>query len=137
MSTPQQSFRIMFVDDEKDILRVVKRGLESHKTNHTDITFTVDTFQDSQLALQSFQNHSDDYYDLILSDLRMQMSGFDFLMLVMERNPMIKFAFMTAYDSIEKGHFANYLLQLDPTSFIFKPITVAKLIPRLMQVINN
>jgi CheY-like chemotaxis protein len=127
----------MFVDDEKDILRVVKRGMESHETNHTDITFTVDTYQDSQLALQSFQNHADDYYDLILSDLRMKLSGFDFHMLIMERNPMIKFAFMTAYDNIDKGQSANYLLHLDPTSIIFKPITVAKLIPRLMHVIYN
>jgi len=38
-STPQQCFRIMFVDDEKDILRVIKRDMESHETNHTDITY--------------------------------------------------------------------------------------------------
>ena len=135
MITLQQSFRIMLVDDEKDILRVVRRGLESHETNHTDITFTVDTYQDSQLALQSFQNHADNYYDLILSDLRMKMSGFDFYMNIRERNPIMKFAFMTAYDNIDKRQFA--LLNIDPTSFIFKPITVAKLIPKLMHIIYN
>ena len=137
MITPQKFLRIMLVDDEKDILRVVKRGLESHETNHTDIIFTVDTHEDSQLALQSFQNHAGNYYDLILSDLRMKMSGVDLYMNIRERNPIMKFGFMTAYDNIDKRLFANYLIELSPTSFIFKPITVAKLIPKLLHIIYN
>lgn len=137
MITPQQAFRIMFVDDEKDILRVVKRGLESHENNHAEITFTVDTYQDSQLALQSFQNHAVNYYDLILSDLRMKMSGFDLYRYIRKRDPIMKFAFLTAYDNIDKGQFADYLLELDPANFIFKPITVARLIPKLMHIIDT
>jgi CheY-like chemotaxis protein len=59
MQTEQQVFRIMFVDNEKDILRVIKRGLESYEGTDSTNKFKVDAYQDSELALQSFQNHPD------------------------------------------------------------------------------
>jgi DNA-binding response OmpR family regulator len=43
--------RIMFVDDEKDILSTIKRGLESNTI------FKVDTFSSGELALQAFENN--------------------------------------------------------------------------------
>jgi hypothetical protein len=39
MQTEQQVFRIMFVDNEKDILRVIKRGLESYESNDSTNKF--------------------------------------------------------------------------------------------------
>ncbi len=78
MLTEQQNFRIMLVENEKDILRVIKRGLESFETNDTSNKFKVDAYQDSELALQSFQNHPDNYYDLVLTDLKMpKINGFE------------------------------------------------------------
>ena len=136
MQTEQQVFRIMFVDNEKDILRVIKRGLESSESNDTTSKFKVDAYQDSELALQSFQNHPDNYYDLVLTDLKMpKINGFELYMRMKEKNPRMKFAFMTAYDNIDKEKFANYSSVIDPNSFISKPVTASKLKSKLMYII--
>jgi len=126
----------MFVDNEKDILRVIKRGLESYESNDSTNIFKVDAYQDSELALQSFQNHPDNYYDLVLTDLKMpKINGFELYMRIKEKNPRMKFAFMTAYDNIDKEKFANYSSAIDPNSFISKPITASKLKSKLMYII--
>lgn len=136
MQTEQQVFRIMFVDNEKDILRVIKRGLESYESNDSTNKFKVDAYQDSELALQSFQNHPDNYYDLVLTDLKMpKINGFELYMRMKEKNPRMKFAFMTAYDNIDKEKFANYSTAIDPNSFISKPVTASKLKSKLMYII--
>jgi CheY-like chemotaxis protein len=136
MQTEQQVFRIMFVDNEKDILRVIKRGLESYESNDSTNKFKVDAYQDSELALQSFQNHPDNYYDLVLTDLKMpKINGFELYMRIKEKNPRMKFAFMTAYDNIDKEKFANYSSAIDPNSFISKPVTASKLKSKLMYII--
>jgi CheY-like chemotaxis protein len=49
--------RIMFVDDEKDILSTIKRGLESNTI------FKVDTFSSGESALQAFESHVENYYE--------------------------------------------------------------------------
>ncbi len=126
----------MFVDNEKDILRVIKRGLESSESNDSTNIFKVDAYQDSELALQSFQNHPDNYYDLVLTDLKMpKINGFELYMRMKEKNPRMKFAFMTAYDNIDKEKFANYSSAIDPSSFINKPVTASKLKSKLMYII--
>ncbi len=136
MQTEQQVFRIMFVDNEKDILRVIKRGLESYESDDSTNKFKVDAYQDSELALQSFQNHPDNYYDLVLTDLKMpKINGFELYMRMKEKNPRMKFAFMTAYDNIDKEKFANYSSAIDPNSFISKPVTASKLKSKLMYII--
>ena len=53
--------RMAIVDDEPGITNVLKKGLERYG-------FTVDTFNDSQAALASFQPM---YYDLMIIDIRM------------------------------------------------------------------
>jgi len=126
----------MFVDNEKDILRVIKRGLESYESDDSTNKFKVDVYQDSELALQSFQNHPDNYYDLVLTDLKMpKINGFELYMRMKEKNPRMKFAFMTAYDNIDKEKFANYSSAIDPNSFISKPVTASKLKSKLMYII--
>jgi CheY-like chemotaxis protein len=135
MQTELQVFRIMFVDNEKDILRVIKRGLESYESNDSTNKFKVDAYQDSELALQSFQNHPDNYYDLVLTDLKMpKINGFELYMRIKEKNPQMKFAFMSAYDNIDKEKFANSSV-IDPDTFISKPITASKLKSKLMHII--
>lgn len=128
----------MVIDDERDILRVIKRGLESDKVysnSSAEIKFIVDTYSDIESALQSFHNHPDGYYDLIVSDLRMKKSGFELYEKMKEKNPTLKFAFLTAYDSVDRQRFANYLSDMDPNIIIKKPITISKLRPRLIRII--
>jgi len=49
----------------------------------------------------------------------------------------MKFAFMTAYDNIDKAQFANYSSGIDPNNFISKPVTVSKLKLKLLHIINQ
>ena len=67
--TKKPPYRILFVDDNKDILLTIKEGLEYHG-------FIVDTFSNPLEALSSFKP---ELYNLVLIDVKMpQMSGFEF-----------------------------------------------------------
>lgn len=129
----------MLIDDEKDILRVIKRGLESDEdySNSTDVKFIVETYRDTESALRSFRDHQAGYYNLIITDLRMTKSGFELYRVMKEKSPDLKFAFLTAYDTIDKQQFANYLSDIDPSIVITKPITIAKLRERLIRIIDK
>ena len=68
----------MVVDDEKDILRVIKRDLESGRNNNNcETNFLVDAFSSSELAIDAIEHHPANYYDLVPTDIRMpKMNGF-------------------------------------------------------------
>jgi YesN/AraC family two-component response regulator len=122
----------MVVDDEKDILRIIKRDLEAD-TN----SFRVDTFSSSELALQAFDNHPKDYYDLILTDIRMpKINGFELYRRIKEKNPSMKIAFITAFE-INKEEFNKVLPSIDVKDFIIKPISMSHLIVKLKSIVNR
>jgi YesN/AraC family two-component response regulator len=124
--------KLMVVDDEKDILRIIKRDLEAD-TN----SFRVDTFSSSELALQSFDNHPKDYYDLILTDIRMpKINGFELYRRIKEKNPSMKIAFITAFE-INKEEFSKVLPSIDVKDFIIKPISMSHLIVKLKSIVNR
>jgi CheY-like chemotaxis protein len=134
MLTEQQNFRIMLVENEKDILRVIKRGLESSETNDTTHKFKVDAYQDSELALQSFQNHPDNYYDLVLTDIRMsKITGFELYRRLKERSPSIEIVFLTAFE-IDRKEFDKILAD---AHFIIKPVSISNLIPKLNSILDK
>jgi YesN/AraC family two-component response regulator len=124
--------KLMVVDDEKDILRIIKRDLEAD-TN----SFRVDTFSSSELALQAFDNHPKDYYDLILTDIRMpKINGFELYRRIKEKNPSMKIAFITAFE-INKEEFNKVLPSIDVKDFIIKPISMSHLIVKLKSIVNR
>src|ERR687888_2403441 len=113
--------RILFVDDEKDILATVKRGLESNNA------FTVETFSSGESALQAFGSHPENYYDLVITDIRMpKMNGFELYRRIKEKNPSMKIAFITAFE-INKEEFNKVLPSIDVKDFIIKPISMSDL----------
>ena len=92
--------RIMVVDDERDILSIVKRGLESKNR------FQVETFIDAESALESLKENAGDYYDLVLTDIRMpKINGFELYRRIKESNPHMKIVFITAFE-INKDEFS-------------------------------
>jgi DNA-binding response OmpR family regulator len=124
--------KLMVVDDERDILRIIKRDLEAD-----DITFKVDVFHSSELALQELDNHPKDYYDLILTDIRMpKMNGFELYRRIKEKNPSMKIAFITAFE-INKVEFNKVLPSIDVKDFIIKPISMSDLIVRLKSIVKR
>jgi YesN/AraC family two-component response regulator len=124
--------KVMVVDDERDILRIIKRDLEENNNN-----FTVDIFSSSEQALQAFEGHPSDYYDLILTDIRMpRMNGFELYRRIKEKNPAMKIAFITAFE-INKEEFNKVLPSIDVKDFIIKPISMSDLIIKLKSIVTK
>ena len=62
-----KKYKILLVDDERDILSIIKHGLENEGS------FEVDAFHDPEKALSQFKPGK---YDLLLLDIRMpKMNG--------------------------------------------------------------
>ncbi|MDF2737949.1 MAG: putative signal transduction response regulator, receiver domain protein [Nitrososphaeraceae archaeon] len=121
----------MVVDDERDILSIVKRGLESKKR------FQVETFIDAESALESLKENSDNYYDLVLTDIRMpKINGFELYRRIKESNPHMKIVFITAFE-INKDEFSKVIPSLDVIDFISKPVSMATLISKLNSILNH
>ena len=132
-SSEIRPIKLMVVDDEKDILRVIKRDLEANNNN----TFKVDTFYSSELAIQAFDSHPKDYYDLILTDIRMpKINGFELYRRIKEKNPSMKIAFITAFE-INKEEFNKVLPSIDVKDFIIKPISMSDLSSKLKEIVKR
>lgn len=122
--------RVMVVDDEKDILRIIKRDLEL--TNE----FQVEVFSSGNDALNSFKNHESGYYDVIITDIRMpRMNGFEFYRRIKEMSPSTKIAFITAFE-INKDEFTKVLPSIDVKDFIIKPIDMNDLIFKIKSMLT-
>ncbi|HZB64982.1 MAG TPA: response regulator [Nitrososphaeraceae archaeon] len=123
--------RIMVVDDERDILSIVKRGLESKNR------FQVETFIDAESALESLKENSGDYYDLVLTDIRMpKINGFELYRRIKESNPHMKIVFITAFE-INKEEFSKVIPSVDVIDFISKPVSMSTLITKLNSILNH
>jgi YesN/AraC family two-component response regulator len=121
----------MVVDDERDILSIVKRGLESKNR------FQVDIFIDAESALTSLKENSNDYYDLVLTDIRMpKINGFELYRRIKESNPSMKIVFITAFE-INKEEFSKVIPSLDVIDFISKPVSMSTLISKLNSILNH
>jgi YesN/AraC family two-component response regulator len=132
-SSETRPIKLMVVDDEKDILRVIKRDLEANNNN----TFKVDTFYSSELAIQAFDSHPKDYYDLILTDIRMpKINGFELYRRIKEKNPSMKIAFITAFE-INKEEFNKVLPSIDVKDFIIKPVSMSDLSSKLKEIVKR
>jgi CheY-like chemotaxis protein len=81
----------MVVDDEYDVLYIVRRHLEKWG-------FEVDTFSDPYHALQVFKQNQD-RYSLVLTDIRMpEMSGIALAAMILKVKPDCKIVIMTAFE---------------------------------------
>jgi CheY-like chemotaxis protein len=70
---------ILAVDDELDILNLIKQSLDMNG-------FKVCTFTDALAALEHFKSNSR-YYDIVISDIRMPgMNGYEFVKHVKNTN---------------------------------------------------
>ena len=132
--------RILVVDDEKDILRIIKRDLEStfvDENNTSEDKFDVETFSNGQDALKAIESHPDNYYDLVLTDIRMpKMNGFELYRRIKEKNSTLKIAFITAFE-INQEEFSKVLPSIDVQDFIIKPIGMSNLRTKLKSMIQK
>lgn len=123
--------RIMIVDDESDILSVIKRGLESKND------FMVDTFSKADDAIENFQDHPPNYYDLVITDIRMpKVNGFELYRRIKDTNPNMKIAFITAFE-INKEEFSKVIPSVNVTHFISKPVSISKLREKIKSILDD
>jgi CheY-like chemotaxis protein len=124
----QKASSVLLIDDDKDLLTVLKRSLELKGMN-------TDGFTNPVLAVEHFRNNAANY-DIVVTDIRMpHMNGFEVARAVKEIRPNIKIAFITAFE-INKPEFEKVLPSTSVDAFITKPVkqaTFAETVKRLME----
>jgi|SRR5918911_2908895 DNA-binding NtrC family response regulator len=121
---------ILVLDDEFDIVNVIKLGMD--KTNK----FKVYSFTDPLLALEHFKLNAAEYR-LVISDIRMpKMNGYEFVREIKKINPKVKVFLMTAFD-INSQEFSKMLPDIKVDEFIKKPISIGGLTTSILSHINK
>lgn len=111
----------MVVDDDYDIVHVVRRHLEKWG-------FSVDTFTNPLFALQMFKENPS-RYSVALLDIRMpEMAGTALAELMLKAKPDAKIVIMTAYEIVAEDLRLN-LPAIKRDDILKKPFT-------LLQVCN-
>ncbi len=111
------SLRLLIVDDEEDMLRLLKRSLAADL--HCEIEAVPDAF--SALALLETSR-----FDVALADVRMPgMDGMEFLERTKTAHPELTIVMMTAYGSID---LAVQAIKQGAYDFITKPFEHDKLV---------
>jgi DNA-binding NtrC family response regulator len=110
---------ILAIDDEQDIVNLVRDSLQMHG-------FKVFTFTEPSAALEHFKSNSKDY-DIIISDIRMPgMNGYEFVKRIKKINPKVKVILMSAFE-IEDNEFHNVLPDIKVDAFLQKPFSTQRL----------
>ena len=118
--------RILVVDDEPDMLRLLKRSLE------LELECRVDTTPSAQVAMQMLSQTS---YDLLLADIKMPvMSGLELLAIIKNDIPDLTVVMMTAYGHVEM---AVEAMRQGAYDFITKPFEHEALIARLKKALER
>ena len=123
--------KILLVDNEADITYALENGLENYG-------FSIDSFNDSMLALNSYKSN---FYDLIILDIKMpNMDGFELFNKIKEKDPKVKICFLTASELFyEEFRKKRYILgdKLGEEYFIQKPIKTDDLVQKINELINK
>jgi DNA-binding NtrC family response regulator len=121
--------KLLIVDDDSDIVQVLKLGLQKNR-------FLVDAFTNPEEALQSFKSNVEAYC-LVLSDVRMPgLSGIQLAKKVKEASPSVKVILMTSFE-IRDSEFSKVFPSTHVDGFVQKPIGIKDLIKKIMSVISE
>jgi DNA-binding NtrC family response regulator len=122
MASDKQSFQnsILVVDDEFDIVTLIRRSLQNHG-------FKTLGFTDPIIALEQFQNNSKSFA-MVISDIRMpSMNGYEFIRKIKAIHPTIKTILISAFE-INKNEFSKVMPSVKIDGFIAKPISLKELV---------
>jgi DNA-binding NtrC family response regulator len=121
--------KLLDVDDESDIVQVLKLGLLQNR-------FLVSAFTNPEEALQSFKSNAESYC-LVLSNVRMTgLSGIQLAKKVKEINPNVKTVLMTAFE-IRDSEFSKVFPSSQVDSFVQKPIGIKDLTNKILSIIGE
>ncbi|MDF1593125.1 MAG: sigma-54 dependent transcriptional regulator [Desulfobacterales bacterium] len=117
---------ILVVDDEIDMLQLLKRSLEP------DLNCVADTATSGEMGVRLFSQNS---YDMVLADIKMPgMDGLEFLELIKRNTPDLTVVMMTAYGDIETAVDA---MKRGAYDFIIKPFDYEALLLRLEKALER
>ena len=119
--------RILLVDDDEDILEVLRRGLELEGLK-------VDAYSSPQKALQSFKPNK---YSLAILDIKMpDMNGFQLYREIKRRDPEINACFLSAFE-IYDNEFKKVFPSMDQVKAIIKkPISINELLKQITPLLK-
>jgi two-component system, OmpR family, response regulator ChvI len=120
--------RVLLVDDEPDILYLVKTGLERDGLE-------VDAYTDPLLALQNFKS---DLYFLLVLDIKMpKMDGIELFNRIEKEDNKVKICFFSASEHLT-SYYKN-LFQNSPEKFLFvlKPISIPEMTKQIKHFLSN
>jgi DNA-binding NtrC family response regulator len=121
--------KLLVVDDDPDIVHVLKQGLLKNR-------FLVSAFTNPEEALQNFKSNSEGYC-LMLSDIRMpELSGIQLARKVKEINPKVKVLLMTSFE-IKDNEFSKVFPSTHVDGFVQKPISVKDLTNKILNIIGE
>jgi len=119
-------FKILVVDDEPDMLGLLKRSLAP------DLDCVVET---ASSGTEGFQRFSEGSFDLVLLDMKMPgMDGMELMELIRRKNPEQTVVMMTAYGDIDT---AVNAMQNGAYDFITKPFDHDALLIRLEKALER
>jgi DNA-binding response OmpR family regulator len=119
--------RALVIDDEPDVVYLVKRGLERNG-------FEVDAYTDPLLALQNFKGG---VYRLLLLDIKMpKMDGIEFYNRIVSEDDKVKVCFFSASEHLTIRYKDMFQNSLDNFLFISKPISIHEMIKRIKQFLT-
>ncbi len=118
--------RVLVVDDEADITYALKVGLGGKG-------FKVNAYNDPTVALSNFRPGA---FDIAILDIRMpKMSGFDLYREMTKVDRNIRILFLTAFD-VHREEFEKMFPNVKVETFLKKPITIAKLVSKLKEMVK-
>jgi two-component system, OmpR family, alkaline phosphatase synthesis response regulator PhoP len=114
--------RILLVDDDPDVVEVLRRGLKVKGLQ-------VDAYTFPQEALQSFKRGS---YDLAILDIRMPaMTGFQLYREMKKVDAAIAICFLSAFE-IQPEEFKSVFPSMDSVKIVIKkPISINGLLKQI------
>ena len=131
MASDRQSFQnsILVVDDEFDIVTLIRRSLQNHGFNTLGFT-------DPIIALEQFQNNSKSIA-MVISDIRMpSMNGYELIRKIKAIHPTIKTILISAFE-INKNEFSKVMPSVKIDGFISKPISLKELVSIVEKILKK
>ena len=121
--------KILFVDDESDIVYSIKWVLEVSG-------FVVDSYTDPTLALSNFKPR---LYDLLILDIKMpKMNGLDLYQKMNQIDSNVRICFLTASELFyEEYRRMEAHPWLDKAYFIQKPFRAEQLIRKINEILYS
>ena len=125
--TLAEKTRALLVDDEPDVVYLVKRGLQRNG-------FGVDGYTDPILALQNFKGG---VYGLFLLDIKMpKIDGIELFNRIHKEDDNLKVCFFSASEYLTSNLKDRFINSPDKFLFISKPISIPEMIKQIKQFLS-